>query len=200
MAHTDCGDEFAEELFDQNTLDRIVAATGLPLCSDHKSLRADLVEGYRSWCLLSDFGRRSAKRGIERITRLLGWATEGTRLLSADEDDQGYVRELWANHGGSYPPLLPQIKRLGHLLEQVKLEAVDYSGSPLENLTGVLLPSVFEYHFGKTPKLSRDHSANTLGGPYVQFAKQVCVEFGIECSSETIASAMRRHRATHQRK
>lgn len=71
--------------------------------------------------LVSDFGRSLAKWGIERIKGLCEWATEGTRLLSADEDDQGYIRQLWANHGGSCPPLLQQIKRLEDLLEQVKL-------------------------------------------------------------------------------
>jgi hypothetical protein len=200
MAHTYCGDEFSEDLFDQNALDRIVAAPGLPLCTDHKSLHADLVECYRAWVLLTDFGRSPAKRGIEGIKRLREWATEGTKLLGSDENDQDYVRELWANHGGSYPPLLPQIKRLGDLLEQVKLEAVDYTGSSVENLTGVLLPYVFEYHFRKAPKLSRDANTNTPSGPYIRFARQVCIEFEIQCSPETIASAMRRHRATHQKK
>jgi hypothetical protein len=199
MAHT-CDDDGADQLFDQNTVGRIVAATKLPLCSDHQLLRADLVEAYRCWCLLSDFGRGPAKRGIARIRELLEWVTEGARLLNADEDDQGYVRELWANQGGSYPPLLPQIKRLRDLLEQVKLEAVDYTGSALENLIGVLLPSVFKYHFGTEPKFSRDAGTHTVMGPYIRFAPQVCTEFEIECRPETIASAMRRHRATGPKK
>jgi hypothetical protein len=181
-------------LLDQDALDRIVFAPRLPLCTGQKSLQADLVACYRAWCLLSDFGRSAAKEGIKRLTRLLGWATEGARLLSADEDDQGHVRELWA--GGGYPPLLPQIKLLEDLLNRVNLGAVDYKGSPLENLVGVLLPNVFEHHFHRPPKLSRDQNTKKVGGPYIRFAKQVCSEFEIECSPETIASAMkRRHRA-----
>jgi hypothetical protein len=189
-------DDSSRDLLDQDALDRIVVATGFPLCTDQESLEADLVQCYRRWCLLSDFGRSAAKKGIERLTRLVGWATEGAKLLSADEDDQGHVRELWASHGGAYPPLLPQIKLVEALLKQVSLDAVDYKGSPLENLTGVLLPNVFQHHFRRPPKLSRDQNTNELGGPYIRFAQQVCIECEIKCRPETIASAMRRrHRA-----
>jgi hypothetical protein len=158
----------SRDLLDQDALHRIVFATGFPLCTDKESLQADLVECYRSWCLLSDFSRSPAKKGIERLARLLGWSTEGARLLKGDEEDQGHVRELWASHGGAFPPLLPRIKRLEDLLKQVKLDAVDYKGSPLEILTGVLLPYVFQYHFRRPPKLSRDHNTNEPGGPYIR--------------------------------
>jgi hypothetical protein len=183
------------EILDQGALDRILAATRSPLCRSQKSLRAALIKCYRSWCLLSDFGPKAAKEGIKRLTRLLGWAAEGARLLSADEDDKGHVRELWAFYGSAYPPLLPQIKLLEDLLKQVKLDAVTLEGSPLENLIGVLLRYVFERHFCRPAKLSRDPSTNKPSGPYIRFAKQVCIEFGIECRPETIASAVKRHRA-----
>jgi hypothetical protein len=180
-----------QELFDRDSLARIVTATKLPLCSDHKALQSDLVQCYRSWVLLSYFGRRPAKKGIERLMKLKEWAAEGVGLLK----DHAHIDVLWAAHGQGCPPLLPQMKMLTALLEQMKLGRDEYDGSPLENLSGVLLPAVFKYHFKKEPKLSRDHDDGKAGGPYIRFAEQVCLQFGINCRPETIVSAMKRHRA-----
>src|SRR5262245_46035763 len=181
------------ELLDHHAIDRIVAATNTQLCSDREALWTDLIECYRAWCLLSDFGRSAAKKGIKRLTRLHGWAAEGVRLLK--DDDHGHARELWASHGGGYPALLPQIERLCELLEMVNLECAEYDGSPLENLLGVLLPDVFRRHFNRSARVSRNPDTGKLNGPYIRFAEQVCAEFDIRCERETVASAMRRHRA-----
>jgi hypothetical protein len=64
------------------------------------------------------------------------------------------------------------------------------SGSPLQWLTGALLPAVYSKHFRREAKISRSLDG-TLGGPYIRFARQVLAEAEIGCSDETIASALR---------
>jgi hypothetical protein len=179
---------------DRDVLDRIVGATNLPLPADWdwEAFRSDLNACYACWCLLSDVGPKRAKKGIERLTRYIGWAAEGVRLAKEDDADLGHVAMLWAEHGGGFPPLLPQMERLVRVLEGVNLEHEEYEDSPLETLTGVLLPYVFRRQFKRPPRVSRDPGTGKPGGPYIRFTEQVCAAFGIKCSAETIASAMRR--------
>ena len=195
MASVDPGKQPDVELLDQDSLDRIVAATKRPLCTDQKGFQRDLVACYKHWHLWSAFGPRAAKKGIARLAKLRRWAADGVRLLKEDDADHAHIQELWAAHGDGYPPLLPQVEKLGTLLEKANLNTVEHVGSPLELLTGVLLPQVFAYHFKKEAKISRDPGTHQAGGPYVRFAAQVCAEFGIQCSRETIVSARKRHGA-----
>jgi hypothetical protein len=192
MVSVDPDKEPVPELFDQDSIDRIIAATKLPLCTDLKVFQRDLVECYKHWHLWSAFGPRAAKKGIARLAKLRRWAADGVRLLKEDDADHAHIQALWDAHGDGYPPLLPQLERFGALLERVNLDSVKHVGSPLELLTGVLLPQVFAYHFKRKARISRDHSTEQAGGPYVRFAEQVCTEFGIECSRETIVSALKR--------
>jgi hypothetical protein len=195
MDATDSNKDLAVEPFDQGVLFRIVTATGFPLHTDDKALQSDLKTYYRIWVLQSGFGPRAAKKGIKRLTELIGWTAEGARLLREDDNDRGYIQELWATHGSGYPPLLPQIEQLGALLGKVSLEHGELDGSPLENLTGVFLPETFRIHFNRPPGVSRNRDTGKLDGPYIRFAERVCIEFGIPCSRETIDSARKRHRA-----
>src|SRR6516162_5718341 len=95
---------------DQATLDRIIAVTGLPLHTDWEAFRSDLNTCYSCWVLLSDVGPKSAKKGIERLTRFMGVAAEFISLCKEDEADLGHVAMLWEAHGGGNPPLLPQME------------------------------------------------------------------------------------------
>jgi hypothetical protein len=172
------------ELFDQRALNRIVAITGRPLRTGQEALQSDLVECYRAWVLLSYFGPRPARKHIIRLAKIMRWAADGEKLLR----DDALIARL-------YPSLYPQIKLFVLLLENVSLEHVTHSGSPLQNLTGVLLPAVFKYHFKLPAKISRDPQTHEPGGPYIRFALEICTEFAIKCSAEAIVSAIKRHGA-----
>ena len=77
----------------------------------------------------------------------------------------------------------------GDLVERTKAK-LGMSSSPLQWLTGELLPAIYSRHFGRQAGISRSPDG-TLGGPYIRFAHQVLAELKIECSDETIASALR---------
>jgi len=79
--------------------------------------------------------------------------------------------------------------RPGDLAKGTKAK-LGMSGSPVQWLTGALLPAVYLQHFCKEAGISRSPDG-TLGGPYIRFAHQVLDEMKIECSDETIASALR---------
>jgi hypothetical protein len=64
------------------------------------------------------------------------------------------------------------------------------SGSALQWLANALLPAIYSKHFGREARISRNPEG-TAGGPYIRFAHQVLAELKIECSDETIASALR---------
>jgi hypothetical protein len=191
----------ADELLDDAALDRIIAAPTKQLCSNREALRLDLVECLRDYILLEKFGRAGpANRGIDRLKRCRSYASKLVKLLKDDVADDAHIRELWSAHGGSYPDLLPQHELLLELLDKVSLERAQYDGSPLENLTGGLLPLVFRCHFGR-PGVSRSlGGSGEPDGPYIRFAEQFCIEFGIKCKPETIVSAMKRLGANFPKK
>jgi hypothetical protein len=124
-------------------------------------------------------------------------------LLKADDADLRIIRMAWPITPECPAHLLPQMNflvetidrmtgvrgRPGDLAERTKAE-LGMSGSPVQWLTGALLPDVYLQHFGKEAGISRSPDG-ILGGPYVRFAHQVLVEMKIECSDETIASALR---------
>jgi len=68
--------------------------------------------------------------------------------------------------------------------------------SPFEWLAGAYLPEAFRKCFGIEPTRTRDtYDGKDLSGPYLQFAEQVLIEFGITkhgrpYSRETISKAL----------
>jgi hypothetical protein len=61
--------------------------------------------------------------------------------------------------------------------------------SAAEWLAGQHLPLLYEKHFGLEATLSRDTDGKPTG-PYIEFAKQVLIEFGIDYSVGAIAKAL----------
>ena len=167
---------------------------------DRDELRVDILICYRMYGILSGVGSASfAKRQIERLNSIRKHANTLVELLKADDADMG-ITQAWRPI-----ELLPQLSLLVKSIDAIKerqekprvivervKKRLGTSYSAMQWLTGVLLPLVFSKHFRRPAKISRDPNARgALGGPYIRFARQVIVELGLECSDETIASALR---------
>jgi hypothetical protein len=76
--------------------------------------------------------------------------------------------------------------------------------SPLEWLAGVELPKIFEKHFGRPARISRDKNG-AVGGPFVRFAAAALKELKIQnkdkpFAAETIADALANARNNRSRR
>ena len=175
--------------FGERSIERIVTATGLPPRVDPKALQELLAECYRHWVLMNYFGHRAATKHVERLTKIRKWAAQGEGLLR----DDPLVTII-------DPSMLPHVKLFDWKLGNLNLNFEKLPGSPLSLLTGVYLPAVFKECFKRKPASSRNADTGKVGGPYIRFAVQVCVEFGFTCPAETIAGALRQHRAKSLKK
>jgi hypothetical protein len=191
-------------LLDDPALDRIIAAVGKTLAKlDRNMLRDDLLTCYGRYSIASGPGQSGfVKRQSDRLNSIRKHARRLMELLKADEADLGIIRSIW--------PINPE--RPAHLFTQMVflVERIDamqglqgkpsdivertkahlgMSGSALQWFINTLLPAVYTKHFDREVGTSRN-LAGALGGPYIRFARQVLTEFKIECSDETIASAL----------
>jgi hypothetical protein len=196
----------AKAWLDDPTLDRIIAAVGETLAiPDRDMLRQDLLLCYGRYSPASDLGQSGfVQRQSDRLNSIRKHASRLVELLKADDADHGIVRMVWPIIPEHPAHLLPQMIFLvetidamtgmqgkpGDLAERTKVK-LGMSGSPLQWLTGTLLPAVYWKHFRKEAKISRSPDG-TLGGPYIRFVRRVLAEAKIGCSDETIASALRR--------
>jgi hypothetical protein len=192
----------AKAWLDDPTLDRIIAAVGETLATpDRDALRQDLLICYGRYSIAFGPGQSGfVKRQRDRLNSIRKHASKLVELLKADDADCGIVRMAWPITP-EYPahPLIFLVERIdamrgmqgrpGDLAKGTKAKLA-MSGSALQWLTGVLLPAVYLQHFCKEAGISRSPDG-TLGGPYIRFAHQVLAEAEIECSDETIASALR---------
>jgi hypothetical protein len=186
-------------ILDDPALSRVIDAAGIPFCSDRDTFGNDLTACLSSYYLLCDRASPGkVNKGIERLSKLRRATLQLAELLEEDDTDHGHIHELWSAHGRNFPDLLPQLKLLSELLAKVSTSRLPrVAGSPLEILTGVLLPEVFRMYF-RNRKGEVGTSRNTIdgahvpSGPYVRFASQVLTEFEIPCRPETIVSAMKR--------
>jgi hypothetical protein len=195
----------AKALLDDPAVDRIIASVGRKLAMpDRDKLRADLLNCYSKYSIASGPGQSGfVKRQSDRLNSIRTHASKLVELLKADDADLRIIRSVWPITPERPAHLLPQLiflvetidrmtgmqGRPGDLAERAKAK-LGMSGSPVQWLTGALLPAVYLQHFCKEAGISRSPDG-TLGGPYIRFAHQVLVELKIECSDETIASALR---------
>ena len=195
----------AKVLLDDPAVDRIIAAVGeTSAMPDRDTLRHDLLFCYGRYSIASGPGQSGfIKRQSDRLNSIRRHASKLMKLLKADDADRGIIRSVWPITPERPAHLLPQMtflvetidamtgmqRRLGDLAEQTNAK-LGVSGSALQWLTGTLLPAVYLKHFRKEARISRS-SDGTPGGPYVRFARQGLAELKIECSDETIASALR---------
>jgi hypothetical protein len=198
-------------LFDDSSLDRVIAAVGRPFRAQYHrrrrwrqaalrrraAFRRDLIFCSKAYPLLDDFTKGPVNRGIKHLEKIRAWAAKGVQLLKEDAaDHNSHVKELCARYGNA-PDLRQKLELLIELLDAVDTDrAEEIEGSPLENLIGVLLAGTFRAFFDEN--LGIRHSAYTreFSGPYISFVKQVCAEFGLEdVSANTIVSALKRHGA-----
>jgi hypothetical protein len=187
---------------DDLTLDRIIAAVGETLIRpDRDVLRRDLLLCYGQYCVASGPGQSGfVGRQRSRLSSIQKHAKKLVDLLGADDADLGIIRMVWVSC--DHPAhLLPQMVFLVETLDKMKVmqgkpsdhaertnARLGRSGSALQWLINTLLRAVYSNHFGKKAGISRNDGA--LGGPYMRFARQVLAELKIECSDETIASAV----------
>ena len=193
----------AKYLLDDQALDRIVAAVGeSPTKPDRDSLRLDLLKCYGLYIIASD-GPGSIRRQMTRLNSIQKHAKRLVDLLEADDADFRIIRELWSISFEQPTHLLPQMRFLVEMINNLPVmhakagdiaertnKRLGTSGSALQWLANALLPAIYSQHFGKEARISRNLEG-TVGGPYIRFAHQVLVELKIECSDETIASALR---------
>jgi hypothetical protein len=196
----------AKALLDDPAVDRIIAAVGETLATpDRDTLRHDLLICYGRYSIASGPGQSGfVKRQSNRLNSIQKHASWLVGLLKADDADHEIVRMIWPITPERPAHLLPQLLflvetidrmtgmqgRPGDLAERTKAK-LGMSSSPVQWLTGALLPAVYSKHFQSEAKASRSNVDGTLGGPYIRFARQVLDEMKIECSDETIASALR---------
>ena len=140
----------------------------------------------------------------DRLNSIRKHAKKLVELLKADDADLGIIRSVWPITPERPAHLLPQMiflvemidamtgmqGRPGDIAKRTKAKH-GMSGSPLQWLTGTLLPVVYSKHFGRKAGRSRNPADDVLGGPYMRFARRVLAELKIECSDETIAKALR---------
>jgi hypothetical protein len=196
----------AKDWLDDSAVDRIIAAVcekgAMP---DRDTLRNDLLTCYGRYSIASGPGQPGFnKLQTERLNSIQKHASRLMKLLEADDADLRIIRHIWPIDPERPAHLLPQITflvekidamvgmqgRPGDIAERTKAK-LGMSGSALQWLTGTLLPEVYSKHFQREAKRSRSSDNNTLGGPYIRFARQVLAEMKIECSDETIAGALR---------
>jgi hypothetical protein len=100
-------------------------------------------------------------------------------------------------------PLLGQLNLLIELIDGQKLrmksadivaktraELGHVTGSPLQALAGLWLPTVYKKHFRRRAGSSRPVEGGPPDGPYMRFADQVLTEWDIKHSRETIDAAL----------
>jgi hypothetical protein len=191
----------AKLLLDDGAVDRIIARVGDTL-PDRDALRYDLLICYGRYCKASGPGSPEfLRRQISRQNSIQKHAKRLVGLLKADDADFGITREQWSRSPEHPDYLLPQIVYLVEMIDKMSHDKpadiakrtkthLGTLGSALQWLTGTLLPEVYSKHFGKKATISRDFSSHAPGGRYMRFANQVLVELKIECSDETIASAL----------
>jgi hypothetical protein len=188
---------------DDLTLDRIIAAVGETLIKpDRDVLRRDLLLCYGRYCIASGPGQSGfVGRQRSRFSSIQKHAKKLVDLLSADDADLGIIRMMWPISCDRPAHLLPQMVFLVETIDKMKVMQgkpsdiaertnahLGRSGSALQWLINTLLRAVYSNHFRRKAGISRNDGA--LGGPYMRFARQVLAELKIECSDETIASAV----------
>jgi hypothetical protein len=190
---------------DDPTLDRIIAEVGETITKpDRDVLRHDLLTCYGQYSIASGPGRPGfVKSQRDRLNSIRKHAKKLVELLKADDTDLGIIRDVWSINPERPAHVLPQMiflveridamtgmkGRPSDIAERTK-EKQGMSGSPLQWLTGTLLPAVYSKHFDRKAGRSRNPADNVLGGPYMRFARRVLAEMKIECSDETIAKAL----------
>jgi len=195
----------AKYWLDDQTLDRIISAVDKsPTKPDRDALRSDLLKCYGLYSIASGAGQPGAiRRQMNRLNSIQKHAKKLVDLLEADDADVGIIRELWPispeRPAHVQPQMLFLVERInnmpgmhgkpGDIAERTN-KRLGTSGSALQWLTNALLPAIYSKHFARKAGISRNLDGS-LGGPYIRFAHQVLAELKIECSDETIASALR---------
>jgi hypothetical protein len=195
----------AKLLLDDQALDRIIAAVGKTLTKpDRDVLRRDLLICYGQYSIASGPGQSGfVRRQKSRLNSIQKHAKKLVDLLKADDADVRIIRKLWPISPERPAHLLPQMVffvetidkmtgmhgKPGDIAERTNAR-LGKSGSALQWLTNALLTAIYSKHFAREAGISRNLDGS-LGGPYIRFARQVLAELKIECSDETIASALR---------
>jgi hypothetical protein len=147
----------------------------------------------------STFQRQRDKKNLGRIRRLRKIAKAAGRLaeLLDPVDDRKWMKAYFGNEtlfSGILGLPARAIHEVGILENKMlwgddgerigRIESRDRAvtlrtRSPFEWLVGSYLPETFRICFRKERRLRRRTSDGKLYGPYVQFAEQVLIEFGI---------------------
>ena len=194
----------ARLLIDDQALDRIITEVGETLTNDRDVLRGDLLICYGLHAIASGPGRSGfVKRQVSRLNSIQKHAKKLMDLLKDDDADLGIIGTVWPIRPERPAHLLPQIVFLVETIDKMKglhgkpADIVErtkahlgISGSALQSLTSTWLPDVYLRHFGRKAGISRNPDGGAPDGPYVRFARQVLVEFKIQCSDETIARVL----------
>ena len=197
----------ARLLLDDQTLDRVIAAVGkTPAKPDRDALRCDLLMCYGRYGVAAGPGTPGFNRQqSSRLKSIQKHAKKLAELLKADDADLRifHDRRVWPISPERPASLLQQMVFLVETIDKMTgmqgkpadiakrtKTRLGTSGSALQSLTSTWLPDVYLRHFGRKAGISRNPDGGAPDGPYVRFARQVLVEFKIECSDETIARVL----------
>jgi hypothetical protein len=182
---------------------------GWPADQNLSDMRRELLKAIFEYNWLHNV-HPEAKARWGRLKAIHKHATELARLLAADEDNEGEFTEHWRP---LWPQDMPAASKLVSKMRELVEESGWLEGSPQniaaetrahygasdisarEQLVGARLPEVYEHFF-------RERATATKEGSYLDFALQVCEEFDIRCSRETVKRALtlvRRGRSRRQR-
>jgi hypothetical protein len=187
------------------------------------------------WCALTQLGSPSiAKRRFKRLEKIAkdadallallrddnvigGWARQevGMTFPLKEGTPVGKTAEFRTDHGkpDPAPSFNGFLAGLERLAAAGRHKAAYFSDrplyerprSPLDLLVAVLLPTVFERHFGSAAGRSRNPLSKKAGGPYIRFALATLRELGITKNGkpyapDTIARALSGVRAGRVRR
>jgi hypothetical protein len=176
-----------ELILDEEALDRIINAVGLPVVTDRNMLRFGLLTALGHHAIAVGPGPQSKRLGSMRKH-----AVKLIELLRADEADYALIRAVWpVSPDRQCPHVFTQLVFLVELIDLLTAfearQGQSSASSPLKRLVGEWLAETYERHFGRLPGRSRAEMGGAPYGPYVRFVLAVLGAAGIKCSAETVA-------------
>ena len=185
----------ARHLLEDPALDRIIAAPRGHHQPERDALRVDILRCYGKYCIAAGPGTVGFnKRQADRLNSIRKYARKIARLLKEDDADLGIIPRIWPIQ---LLPLMVEVLDAMPCLQGPPRDMAKWTrtrhgitSSALQFLTGTLLKEVYKKHFGSEAKPGRDHR-NAPDSPYIRFTRQVLVELRVECSDETIISALK---------
>ena len=175
-------------------IEDIIEATGKPPDSEDQLARdLDVVD-----TLFAFYENMHSSKPADRKKQINRIATALKKWESVVNKQPDYIKETIGKSLNFKEALAalsrPESKvdfRIGDFVFEIKVPLLRRrEPTPIETLTGLLLPLVFETRFGLPAKWSRQ--AGQPHGPVIDFIEATAGKLGVNCSRETIGRAFSR--------